>query len=58
MAKCRDEIMDGHNGFKNSTYGNFENIRDERLRETEIKRKQLLDSLTSEQMETLDCKLP
>lgn len=54
MAKCRDEIMDGHNSLKLSDYKNFENIGDEQLRVTLTERKQLLDSLTSEQMQTLD----
>lgn len=53
MTKCRDEIMDGHNGFKSSDY-NFENVGDEQLRQTEIERKKLLDSLTPDQIRTLD----
>jgi hypothetical protein len=54
MAKCRDEIMDGHNNFKRADSKTFENIGDEQLKRTQLERKQLLDDLTAEQLETLD----
>ncbi len=54
MAKCRDEIMDGQNQFKHLDYKSFEKLGDEQLKQTLIERKQLLDSLTPEQIKILD----